>query len=50
MTGKKGETECRFIRRKTYVKHSILIRSDRKCFETLKNFLQNFTLKFTNEW
>ena len=36
MTGKKGETECRFIKRKTSVKHSILIRSDRKCFEMLK--------------
>ena len=36
MTGKKGETECRFIKRKTSVKHSILIRSDRKCFETFK--------------
>ena len=35
MTGKKGEIECRFIRRKTQVKHSILIRSDRKCFETI---------------
>ena len=36
MTGKKDETECRFIRRKTLVKHSILIRSDRKFFETFK--------------
>ena len=36
MTGKKGEIECCFIRRKTQVKHSILIRSDRKCFETFK--------------
>ena len=36
MSGKKGETECRFIRRMTQVKHSILIRSDRKCFETFK--------------
>ena len=36
MTGKKCEIECRFIRRKTQVKHSILIRSDRKCFETFK--------------
>ena len=36
MTGKKGETECCFIRRTTQVKHSILIRSDRKCFETFK--------------
>ena len=36
MTGKKSDTECRFIRRKTYVKHSILIRLDRKCFETFK--------------
>ena len=25
---RKGETECRFIRRKNYLKHSILIRSD----------------------
>ena len=35
---KKGEKECRFIRRKTKVKHSVLIRSDRdsKCFETFK--------------
>ena len=42
MMGKKGETKCRFIRRKTFVrrktqvKHSILIRSDRKCFKTFK--------------
>ena len=36
MTGKKGEIECRFIRRKTQMKHSILIRSDRQCFETFK--------------
>ena len=33
--GKKGETECRFIRHKSYVKHSIFI----------------FTQKFINcEW
>ena len=38
MTGKKGETECHFTRRKNQVKRSILIRSDRKCFETLKGF------------
>ena len=37
--GKKGETECRFIRCKTYVKHSVLIRSDRKCFEAFKILL-----------
>ena len=36
MTGEKGEKECRFIRRKTSVKHSILIRSDREYFETFK--------------
>ena len=36
MAGKKGETKCCFIRRKTSVKHSTLIRSDRKCFETFK--------------
>ena len=36
MTGKCGESECRLIRRKTSVKHSILIRSDCKCFETFK--------------
>ena len=36
MAGKKGEIECRFTRRRTQVKHSILIRSDRKCFETFK--------------
>ena len=37
MTGKKkGETECCFMRRKTSVKHSILIRSDRKSSETFK--------------
>ena len=36
MTGKKGEIECCFIRRKTQVKHSILIRLDCKCFETFK--------------
>ena len=36
MTGKKDETECRFIRRKAKVKHSILIRSDRTCFEIFK--------------
>ena len=32
----KGRKECRFIKRKTRVKHSVLIRSDRKCFETFK--------------
>ena len=36
MWGKKGETECHFIRGKNYVKHSILIRSDRNYFETFK--------------
>ena len=36
MTGKKGETEYRFVRRKAQVKRSILTRSDRKCFETFK--------------
>ena len=36
MTGKKGEIECRFIRRKTQVERSTLIRSGRKCFETFK--------------
>ena len=30
MTEKKGEKDCRFIRHNTYVKHSVLIRSDRK--------------------
>ena len=29
MAGKNGETECR-------LKHSILIRSDRKCFEAFR--------------
>ena len=36
MTGKKGEKESRFIRRKIEVKHSISIISDRKCFTTFK--------------
>ena len=36
MTGKKGQTECRFIRSETLVKHSILIRSDRKYIEAFK--------------
>ena len=33
MKKRKGEIECRFVRRKNYVKHSVLIRSGRKCFE-----------------
>ena len=37
MAGKKGdETECHFRRPKDQVKYSILIRSDRECFETFK--------------
>ena len=36
MTGKKGEKECRFIRRNTSVQHLVLIRSDRKFFEIFK--------------
>ena len=33
---RKGETEYRFIRRKKYAKHSILIRLYFKCVETFK--------------
>ena len=44
MTGKKCEKECRFIRCKTQVKELILIRSDRKCFETLKILHQNLLM------
>ena len=44
MTGKKSEIECRFIRHKTQVKHSILIRSDRKCFEIFKILHENLLM------
>ena len=33
---RKGEREYNFIRHKNYIKDSILIRSDHKCFETFK--------------
>ena len=33
---KKGWNRMSFIRRKNWVKHLILIRSDHKCFETFK--------------
>ena len=36
---RKDQTECRFVRRKNQVKHSILIRSYCKCFETCKILL-----------
>ena len=38
---RKSETECCFIRCNNQVKHSILIRSDRKCF---------YTKVYYNEW
>ena len=43
VTEKNSEKECHFIRRKTEVKHSMLIRLDRdsKCFETFKVLHEN---------